>query len=391
MQPLLSIVIPTKNRYKYLKSLLLYLDGFNSDLLEVVIQDNSDDNRQFVDFLKSQKLPQLNYFYTKSAISVIDNCDLAVNNSNGSYVCFLGDDDFISEQIIDVIQIMKLNAIDSLSCHAARYNWPDLQKAEPSLSSLLVYKEKGSPFYLMDPKKRLNELLRSQQYSLNNLPKLYHGVVSRAVLDDIYVKCGSFFPGFSPDISNAVAVCIFSKKHLHIELPLIVAGFGLNSAAGLGAQKRHVMKIDQVTMLPRDVKERWNSAIPYIWTGNSVWAASIIESLTRLGQFELLSKFSFVNFYSKFIRATPHLIKYAAQSSFKNTLAAIIWGIPKLIIKKILSKLPYVNVEFGDSMYTIEIAPISLNDASNKINEFNSVRLNNALLCKYLKGEGEKL
>lgn len=388
MQPLLSIVIPTKDRYKYLKNLIPYLDVLSSDFVEIVVQDNTFDNSEILEFLKSNSFNNLNYFYTREPLSIIENCDNAVLNSNGKYVCFLGDDDFICEKLIDVVKLMEIYSIDSFSCHSARYNWPDLQKADLSLPSLLLYTENDPPFYFICPEKRLNELLTSQQYSLNNLPKLYHGVVSKRILTDIYSKCNSFFPGFSPDISNAVAVCMFSKKHLHIELPLIIAGFGFNSTAGLGARNRHVKRVDQVSMLPKDVSDKWDRSIPYIWTGNTVWAASIIESLVRLDQHELLKYFSLLNFYSKFIRANPSLIKYALKSSPTKTFAAIFWGIPKLIVIKLLNNLPFLKFNLGQSMYVIQSKPISLDVAGELIKKHNNSRLNIPKLIDFLKNYG---
>jgi glycosyltransferase involved in cell wall biosynthesis len=390
MQPLLSVIIPTKNRYKYLKNLVLYLAEIKSDELEIIIQDNSDDNSDFLEFIESNEITQIEYFYLSKTMSIIDNCDLAVKNSKGKYVCFLGDDDFISGQIVDVVKIMNETSIDSLSCHAARYNWPDLLEVQPNLSSLSVYDKKDIMYYLIEPIQRLKVLLETQQYSLHTLPKLYHGVVSRNVLDEIYDKCGSYFPGFSPDIANAVGVCLFSTRHLHINLPLIVAGFGLNSAAGLGARKLHVKKVDEVKMLPSNTKERWDSRIPYVWTGNSVWAASIIEALCRLDKIDLIHKVSFVSFYSKFIRSTPHLLKYSLESSIKYTLAAVFIGIPKLLLNKILMKLPFVNMGFGESMSSIITEPISLKTASKEIYKFNEESLNYSSLISYLKEKEKK-
>ena len=52
MQPLLlSIVIPTKNRYDYLCILIKSLLKNQSDEFEIIIQDNSDDNTLFIEFL----------------------------------------------------------------------------------------------------------------------------------------------------------------------------------------------------------------------------------------------------------------------------------------------------------------------------------------------------
>ena len=46
--PLLSIVVPTKNRYYYLLKLIELVESIGSPELELVIQDNSDDNDEFL-------------------------------------------------------------------------------------------------------------------------------------------------------------------------------------------------------------------------------------------------------------------------------------------------------------------------------------------------------
>ena len=49
MTPLLSIVVPTKNRYIYLFELIKLLASFKRTDFEMVIQDNSTNNKQFID------------------------------------------------------------------------------------------------------------------------------------------------------------------------------------------------------------------------------------------------------------------------------------------------------------------------------------------------------
>jgi len=50
MKKPLSIVIPTKDRYDYLESLIELISGFESDEIEIVIQDNTYDNREIIDY-----------------------------------------------------------------------------------------------------------------------------------------------------------------------------------------------------------------------------------------------------------------------------------------------------------------------------------------------------
>ena len=49
--PLLSIIIPTKDRYKYLKILISLIDSYNLSELELIIQDNTSDNTEILKFL----------------------------------------------------------------------------------------------------------------------------------------------------------------------------------------------------------------------------------------------------------------------------------------------------------------------------------------------------
>ena len=64
MRPLLSIVIPTKNRYFTLINLVEKLLTWDNDDYEVVVQDNSEDNSDIIDFLKKyENNKNLRYFH----------------------------------------------------------------------------------------------------------------------------------------------------------------------------------------------------------------------------------------------------------------------------------------------------------------------------------------
>ena len=73
---LLSIVVPTKDRYKYLKYLIELIASFNSDEVELVIQDNSEDNKEILDFLKERDYN----FVTKKLLYENYSYDDAINN-----------------------------------------------------------------------------------------------------------------------------------------------------------------------------------------------------------------------------------------------------------------------------------------------------------------------
>ena len=63
MDYLISIIIPTKNRYKYLKHCLESLGNLDNKLVEVIIQDNSSDNNEITHFLQIKKYINVKYYY----------------------------------------------------------------------------------------------------------------------------------------------------------------------------------------------------------------------------------------------------------------------------------------------------------------------------------------
>ena len=103
-KPLLSIVVPTKDRYQYLKVLISLIDSFKSDEIELVIQDNSEDNKDFLLFLSEGDYSFINYNYTKGQIPMSTNSDKAILNSNGEYICFIG---FIPNNLLISLHSLK--------------------------------------------------------------------------------------------------------------------------------------------------------------------------------------------------------------------------------------------------------------------------------------------
>lgn len=69
--PLLSIVVPTKNRYMYLEEMIRMFVSFQLENTELVVQDNSDDNARFLDFiLQFEQFQNIKYYYTNDHLSV---------------------------------------------------------------------------------------------------------------------------------------------------------------------------------------------------------------------------------------------------------------------------------------------------------------------------------
>ena len=88
---LISIVIPSRDRAKYLKYSLQTALAISDQNLEILVSDNaSEDNTK--ELVKSFSDSRLRYINTGARISMRANFELALKASRGDYVIFFGDD-----------------------------------------------------------------------------------------------------------------------------------------------------------------------------------------------------------------------------------------------------------------------------------------------------------
>lgn len=319
---LLSIVVPTKNRYPYLMKLVELVIGFNEPSIELVIQDNSDDNEVFLQFLNTINNTSIRYDYKKEALPVTLNSDYAILNSTGKYVCFIGDDDGVVRNILDYVKWMDSNGIDSLRSEPPiSYNWPGTKGMVYDTSSkLLFHKPLGKREVVTDFQQvRKYNLNRGGQDQSKN-PRIYCGIVRRDVLFKIYNATGTFFPGPSPDMASSTALSYFVKKHVIIDDILVLAGSCPKSASGMGLQHKHVGRIEDIPWLPKDTAELWEITIPKFWTGETIYAESAIKAIRALGHTEDLRYMNYSYLYASFFVYHPHEFKQLKPFlSFKRT------------------------------------------------------------------------
>jgi len=304
IKTLLSIVIPTKNRYQYLISVLIYYATVFVPELELVIQDNSDNNEEILGVLKNYENINIKYYYNKASLSLIENSDLAINHSTGEYICFIGDDDGFTKSVLKVAKWMKKNKIHSCIGPKAIYYWPDIKFYHHHFPSLTINKFSGKA-KSVKTKKELVRCLRRGATSLGKLPKVYHGIVSREILNKVYNETGSYFPGPCPDIANAVALCFYLDEHYYIDIPFVISGQSYKSAGGMGARHAHKSDINKVNSLPKKTESNWEREIPLIWTGQTIYAESCIKALRLLKKDEYINKFNFPYLYAAFICFHP--------------------------------------------------------------------------------------
>jgi hypothetical protein len=300
---ILSIIIPTKNRYTTLFHVVDTILSFNlNDDIEIVIQDNSDDNNEALLFVKNRlSFPNLKYFYSSENLSQTGNSDIAVSNSSGDYVCFIGDDDCVLSNIVEVTKWMKMNNYRALKSYKPNYFWPDQKSTylSSNTSGVLKYEKwKTNSFKEIKTDDALAFTLEHGGVSMKMLPCLYHGIVQRQTLDIIFQKAGSFFPGPSPDMANAIALTQILDSFIFINYPVVISGKSIKSIGGSGVLHQHVAKIEEVKHLPKETSLNWDQRIPKYWTGPTIWAESMIKVLELFENQEALKKINFKYLYA---------------------------------------------------------------------------------------------
>lgn len=316
MNYLLSVVIPTKDRYIYLKECLQSLIDLKSDMLEIVVQDNTAINDEILSYISLLNWPHLKYYHYSYSVSQTENSDLAVSHALGEYCCYIGDDDSISNAALEIAQYMKDNRIIACACNVATYHWKDIVfqgRKKPTLS----FDDRKMWIKDMNSKKILKKVLSYGVQDIKFLPRVYHGIISKSILDQIYKITGSYFPGPSPDMANAIASVLLIQKYIFVNLPLILSGYSYKSAGGMGLRGTHKGLLKDVKQLPKKAEEEWSPKIPKLWLGYTVWPESAEKAFIKMGYNSYIKKINYYAMEAKIYLKYPEYRSLIMQRNIK--------------------------------------------------------------------------
>lgn len=336
--PLLSIVVPTKNRYKYLKHLVELVSNFCCEELELVIQDNSDNNSEFLQFLNTKSNIFIKYYYDNTPLTSVENFDKAILNSKGEYVCFIGDDDGVMRYVLDCVKWMKKNNIEALRSSQAHYFYDKLSLKGKSINNKLVFQVPKITYRYLNPIYALKKLFKNG-CELNYIPTVYNGIVKRDVLNCIYDRLGTFFPGASADIANGVALCFYLKSYVIVDFPVIIGGSSINTGGGVGRNKNYDIK--NVPFISEKSKNEWEGHIPHLWYSPLVWEESSIKALRALRQECFISEINHDLVMAKFQTSYRRLVDNIDEICKKYSIS---YSKVKILRIKILFKRIIVGI-----------------------------------------------
>lgn len=217
--PLLSVLIPTRERPETLAHTLRSTLMQDTTAYEVLVSDNaSGDHTQ--DIVAGFASPRIRYVRTNRRLSMSDNWEFALTHARGRYVMFIGDDDAILPHGVDkLIGLMETHPSRAYMWTTPIYTWPiDGRPAE------ITYLPSRSGPRDIDLVKMARFVIRHGGWRYYKLPGVYHAAVERDVLDAIAKQVGRVFESAQPDVFTSMCVPAITPRAVHTEHPITLHG-----------------------------------------------------------------------------------------------------------------------------------------------------------------------
>ncbi|MCX2686309.1 glycosyltransferase [Pseudomonas sp. DCB_AW] len=322
-QYLVSIVVPTHNRSKYAIPCVKSLLEIKSERLQVVVHDTSNDDCQLAAWAADQADSRLVYVHWKSRLSMTENHERAMQLAEGEYVCLIGDDDTVSQRILEAAEYAKAENVDMLTPRVkAFYYWPDFRtKFYGAAHAGRIYLETfGRGAETLQASKQLDKALHEACQGTDALPKLYHGLVRRSLLDELRRRSGKIFFGTSPDMSASVSLAMIGKTYCLLDFPFTMPGGGGGSNSGRSAMGKHKGNLKDDPHMKPFTDLQWPAELPMFFSVETVWAHAAWATLEgmkdekRQSQFNLARLYALCLFYHRDYAKEIFAARRAAQA-----------------------------------------------------------------------------
>jgi glycosyltransferase involved in cell wall biosynthesis len=321
-KPLLSVVIPTRNRFLYIKSAITSILAINDQRIELVIQDNSDSDDLKLWIYDNINDSRLKYNYLNIPLSFVGNFNEGVEASSGEYICIIGDDDGINPEIIDAVTWLKHENIECLSTQiSANFVWDDAEVPTSLFTNVTGGVLSISKLSIKIVEANVeNELMNFVKGGLINyldfnLPKIYHGIVKAECLKEIKQRTGNYFGGLSPDIFASISLACIAKRVFVTNYPLTISGVcGVSASIVEGLLKKNSKKLEDAPHLRHRGHYEWSELIPKVYCVETIWADSAISALKSIKRYDLLKYINISRFSAVCVNANKGVTSHVLYS-----------------------------------------------------------------------------
>lgn len=297
----LSILVPTRNRPMQCAATVSAILAFDADF-ELIVYDSSEGGEL------AEMLPRdarLRLVRGDSSHNMTQCFEAAVSHASRDFVCMIGDDDGITPILFDWAVRASREGIASVTCDPAfyaMYNWPDIRSRYfgDFVAGKLYLKVGGAAVVAEPQDKSITRFLREAGQGCQSMPRVYHGLVARRLLDQIRARFGRCFDGVSPDVSFAYFAASLGQPHLVIEQPLAISGQSAGSNAGRSAMREHKGDLWSDPHMQRYRGVAWPVELPAFFSVETVWGQATLSALARAGGNDL-DRYDFHRLYARLL------------------------------------------------------------------------------------------
>ncbi len=280
--PMLSIIVPTKNRHALVKQLIQKIDGTVPDCIEYIIYDNSDLPLQ----LQINQPDRILYFHDKLHLSVGANFSKALKLSRGPFAAFMGDDDEANHpELVVALSIPNINKYDTIispiydllfhSGSGTRWTgqFRNMTRVKPnligraalrSIHQLSRITRRFSYFWLLSP-------------DLWAVSRGYFGIFKRDLIITGDYEKDSRLIYLSPD-AYLIGMLSRANSTLHLDKQLFIPGTSSASTSNLSNSRQHIGAISSQTHFDRADINALPKDIPDSFLPEVIWAASYLSA-----------------------------------------------------------------------------------------------------------------
>ncbi|MEM9827153.1 MAG: glycosyltransferase family A protein [Planctomycetota bacterium] len=229
MQPILSVLIPTRNRAGYVRHAIQSALNIPSERVEVLVSENHGSDNGY-EVCQSIQDSRLRVYRPDRPLPMHENWEFLLNHASGEWVTFIGDDDAIMPHAADHLQYISdaYPQAEALVSPRALYFWEGCQEeyGNACMSVRFTDIERWH-----DSKADLQSAL-DQKINYIDLPQLYSGGFQRRSLIQRVMRSqnGVYFKSVTPDAYSALMACLHTYRFLEIGVPLSWVGTSPHNA-----------------------------------------------------------------------------------------------------------------------------------------------------------------
>jgi glycosyltransferase involved in cell wall biosynthesis len=229
--PLFTIIIPTKNRGKFLHHTLRTCMMQNYDRLEVIVSDDgSTDNTREVVEDASRIDSRIRYISHGSGIGMRDNFEFVLRQVNPGFVIALGGDDgLLPDGIKGMCDILRDTGMDLLAWPAPVYAYPNVRGLNGQLS---IYRRRSS-IKIIDSGQFLYRQAKNLHYLSDVESPMFYvkGVASTRLIDRVRNRSsvGRFYSCPTPDGYSGIVLAGEVSRYAFSGKPFSIFGLSPES------------------------------------------------------------------------------------------------------------------------------------------------------------------